>query len=97
MNSQYIQALAFCAVTTEDIPFLFVLYASTRKEEMALTDWTQEQIDWFLNMQFDLQCKQWQQNYPHADFDLVLLEGKPVGRIFVNRQNSHIYLIDITF
>jgi len=72
-------------ITDADEGFLFRLYASTREEEMKLTDWTQEQKAAFLRMQFDAQHRHYQEHYAGARFDVVLAGGEPVGRLYVDR------------
>lgn len=76
--------------------FLCRLYASTRADEMALVvDWTDEQKAAFLRMQFEAQHAHYQQHYPDAQFDLLLLDGVPAGRLYVHRREREIRLVDI--
>jgi ribosomal protein S18 acetylase RimI-like enzyme len=89
------EALTLQSIKKDDDVFLYELYASTRIEEMALTGWPAQQIDWFLQMQFNLQHNQWQENYPDAAFDLILMKGQPVGRLYVDHQVVEIRVIDI--
>ncbi|MBL8102935.1 MAG: hypothetical protein JNM02_10425, partial [Anaerolineales bacterium] len=63
--------------------FLFNVYASTRIEEMALVNWTEEQKTAFLRMQFDAQTKHYLAYYPHAEYYIILREGTPVGRLLL--------------
>ena len=49
-----------------DEPFLFRLYASTRSAEMALVDWSDEQIETFLRMQFAAQHRYYQDQFRAA-------------------------------
>jgi GNAT superfamily N-acetyltransferase len=76
---------------------LFRLYASTRAEEMAMVvDWTDEQKDAFLRMQFQAQHAWYQEHYIGAQFDLLLADGVPAGRLYVHRRGSEIRLVDIS-
>ena len=68
-------------ITLEDREFLFRLYASTRADEMALVDWSEEQKESFLRFQFDAQHKYYQEQFPRAAFDLILLDGEPIGAV----------------
>lgn len=63
---------------------------------MALVDWTEEQIAAFLRMQFQAQSRFYVENYPGAEFQLILLDGQPVGRLYVHRRQDEIRIIDIT-
>lgn len=81
--------------TQEDLDFLLKVYASTREDEMALTGWSKEEIDAFLKMQFELQHKQYIENYKHAAFDIIFYNNKPAGRLYVDRRKDDIRIIDI--
>lgn len=80
----------------EDDEFLLGLYASTRAEEMSLTNWNADQKREFLRWQFDLQRKHYRLHYADAAFDVVLLESVPIGRMYVLRQAHDIRLMDIS-
>jgi GNAT superfamily N-acetyltransferase len=84
-------------IREEDLEFLLRLYATTRADEMAMvTDWSDEQKEWFIRMQFQAQHAWYQEHYGDAQFDLVLLDGAPVGRLYVHRRASEIRLVDIS-
>ncbi len=82
-------------VTPGDRDLLFRVYASTRAEEMALVDWAAEQKERFLRFQFEAQDKYYLEQFPRASFDLILRDGEPVGRLYVDRRDDEIRLIDI--
>jgi ribosomal protein S18 acetylase RimI-like enzyme len=79
----------------EDLPFLRELYISTRLEEVAATGWPADQQRAFLEMQFQAQHSHYQQHYQGAAFDLILLDGQPIGRIYLMRGAEEIRVIDI--
>ncbi len=84
-------------IAEEDLEFLLRLYATTRADEMAMvTDWTDEQKKWFVRMQFEAQHAWYQEHYGDAQFDLVLIDGVPAGRLYVHRRASEIRLVDIS-
>ncbi len=89
------QVLAFRAIKPRDEAFLYQVYASTRKEELALVDWDSSQKESFLKMQFNAQHKHYQENYPEAQFLIILLNKKPIGRLYINYQKDEIRIIDI--
>jgi ribosomal protein S18 acetylase RimI-like enzyme len=82
-------------IAPEDEELLYCIYASTREREMALLDWEEAQKQAFLRMQFEAQHRYYQENFSQAAFDLILLEGEPVGRLYVDRREDEIRLIDI--
>ena len=80
----------------EDTPFLEAVYASTRAEELAQVPWSDDQKAAFCRMQFAAQHGHYQEHYPHADFQVIELQGKPIGRLYVHRGEREIRIIDIT-
>lgn len=77
--------------------FLLRLYATTRADEMAMvTDWSDEQKEWFVRMQFQAQHAWYQEHYGDAQFDLVLIDSAPAGRLYVHRRAKEIRLVDIS-
>ncbi len=77
--------------TPEDQPFLLEVYASTRIDELAGIGWTDEQKRAFIEMQFMAR----ERTYPRVDDHIILLNGRPVGRILVDRDEPAIVLRDI--
>ena len=83
-------------VLLSDEAFLLSVYASTRTEEMALVDWETAQKETFLRMQFTSQDRYYRENYPGAEFQVILLDGQSVGRLCIHRRNDEIRIMDIT-
>lgn len=84
-------------IRDEDLEILYRVYASTRAEEMAMVvDWTDEQKEAFLRMQFQAQHAWYQEHYVGAQFDVLLVDGAPAGRLYVHRRESEIRLVDIS-
>lgn len=85
-------------IREEDMGFLLRLYGTTRADEMAMVvDWNDEQKELFIRMQFEAQHAHYQQHYGDAQFDLVLVDGVPAGRLYVHRRPTEIRLVDISF
>ena len=83
--------LSLREATPEDEPFLLEVYASTRLEELEGFGWSDEQKQAFIKMQFLAR----ERVYPRVDNRIILFEGKPVGRILVDRSDELILLRDI--
>lgn len=79
----------------DDAEFLRAVYGSTREEELAPTGWTREQKDWFIAQQFQAQDTYYKQHYEGATYDVVLVDGKPAGRLYVARWDDEIRIMDI--
>ena len=89
-------AVTLRPATPADEPVLYRVYASTRAEEMALVPWSAAEKEAFLRMQFNAQHRYYQEHYPDAAFDLILLSDTPAGRLYVDRWDGEIRIIDIT-
>jgi ribosomal protein S18 acetylase RimI-like enzyme len=79
-----------------DEALLYRLYASTRMDELALVPWTEAQFDAFLKMQFNLQKRTYQMQFPAADHSIILSGEQEIGRLVVNRTGRDLLLVDIT-
>ena len=77
--------------TPEDEPFLLEVYTSTRIDELAGLGWSNDQIQAFIRMQFLAR----ERSYPRVDSRIILLDGRPVGRMMVDRGETSILLRDI--
>ena len=87
--------LALREATSEDEPFLFRVYADSRREELALVPWTAEERHAFLASQFTAQYRYYREQYEGATYHVVVADGEPVGRLFVARWPAEIRIMDI--
>ncbi|MDQ6777591.1 MAG: GNAT family N-acetyltransferase [Actinomycetota bacterium] len=81
--------------TEADENFLYRLYASTRVEELAGTGWDESSKEAFLRMQYDAQTRSHRAGHPQASFDIILIDGRPAGRLCVDRDAEAIHVIDL--
>jgi GNAT superfamily N-acetyltransferase len=79
----------------EDEPFLAQVYASTREAELNLTNWDAPARAAFLEMQFKAMLRGYRADFPQGEFSIILSDGKPVGRMVVNRSSNEIRVVDI--
>lgn len=89
------QDVALRPVTVADEPLLRRVYASTRDEELALLPWDDAQKETFLRFQFDAQSADYAAKYPDASREVVLVDGAPAGRLYVDRRRGEIRVLDI--
>lgn len=82
-------------VQPADHELLLAIYASTRTDEMALVDWTTEQKESFLRMQFEAQTRYYIENYSGAEFQVILHDDQPVGRLYTHHKVDEIRIMDI--
>ena len=83
-------------VCADEEPFLYRVFASTRAEEMALTGWTAVEKEAFLRTQFRAQQKHYQAEFPGAEHNIILLDDRAIGRLFIFRNPREIHLVDIS-
>ncbi len=82
-------------IGSEDMDFLYRLYASTREDELAPLGWPDAQKEAFLRMQFNAQHSYYMEQYAKAKFQIIVLEQEPVGRLYTDVWEDEIRLIDI--
>ena len=83
-------------VGPDDHAFLMEVYGSTRADELALTPWNDEQRHAFILHQFTAQQDHYASHYPGASHDVIVVDGRQVGRIYVARLEREIRIIDLT-
>ena len=84
------------AVQPDDEEFLYTVYASTRADEMKLVPWDEAQKEAFVRMQFTAQQRHYAAYYPEAEHHLITLDDQPIGRLYINRDEQEIKILDVT-
>jgi len=82
-------------VTDADQEFLIGVYAGTRADELAQTNWDDSQKDAFIRWQYEMQKQEYDARYPDARYNVILVDGVPAGRIWVGADDTQIRLLDI--
>jgi GNAT superfamily N-acetyltransferase len=82
-------------VDAGDQEFLLEVYKSSRGDDLRGLGWDEDRIDEFLGMQHQAQERFYQSDYKHADDEIILLAGKPAGRLIVERRDNEIRCIDL--
>lgn len=78
-----------------DLPFLERVYASTRAEELAQTDWSEAQKATFLSFQFQAQHQHYTTHYHDAQFFVIERAGVAVGRLYLHWRKDELRIVDI--
>ena len=81
--------------TPDDDTFQLELYSGSRRDELALVDWNEDQKQALIKMQFNARQLQYRYRHPHADDNLIVRGSQPIGRILVDRNEKQIVLVDI--
>ena len=88
------QNLSLRPSESADETFLETVYAETRRGELAIFNWSREQENAFFKMQFSLQSKAYEMQFPDADYTVVELKKMPIGCLIVERAGE-IKLVNI--
>lgn len=84
------------SIVPEEEQLLFRIYSSTREEELAQVPWDDAGKEAFLRQQFAAQHKHYRQYFPEASFDLIVIDGKAAGRLYVDRSQEEIRIVEIS-
>jgi ribosomal protein S18 acetylase RimI-like enzyme len=87
--------VALRPVQPADGELLFRVYASTRADELSVVAWDDALKEAFLRAQFEAQDHWYREHYAGGSFDVVLVDGKPSGRLYVYRGEAEIRIVDI--
>jgi ribosomal protein S18 acetylase RimI-like enzyme len=75
-----------------DETFRFALYCDTRPDLAVLPPPVRDGI---LRMQFNAQASGYRGQYPGARYDIVELNGEPIGRVVRDYADGSLHLVDI--
>ncbi|MBM7519779.1 GNAT family N-acetyltransferase [Nocardioides nitrophenolicus] len=87
--------VALRPVTAADDDFLLALYGEIRAAELDQVAWEPGQREAFLRMQLDLQTAQYRGAHPQGSFDIVEVDGRAAGRLYVSRREEDVRIIDV--
>lgn len=82
-------------ITPEDGELLYRIYAGTRQEELEPLGWSEEEKERFLRFQFEAQHRHYQEHFADAAFDVIVVDGEPVGRLYLDRRPDELRIVDI--
>src|SRR3712207_6349512 len=90
------RAFSLRAATGEDYEDLVRVYASERAAELdQVTWWDDAQKLEFCRSQYEAQKGEYDARFPDAEYDVITVEGRTAGRIWVGRGEEEIRLLDI--
>lgn len=95
MPAQPTPGIALRPCVAQDVEFLRRVYHSTRDGEMRMLPWSDADKAAFLDMQFEAQRKHYEGAYPGCAFQVVEIDGAAAGRLYVDRTEKDINVLDI--
>ena len=87
--------IKFKAISDNDMAFLSELYRTTRWQEVMQAPWDDQQRIEFLDQQFTAQHAHYKTHYPNAEKLLVCKGTENIGRIYLDRDENSVCLIDV--
>jgi GNAT superfamily N-acetyltransferase len=87
--------LAVRPALPQDEIFLYDLYHAIRGPEFAQAPISLAQQTELIRMQFRAQMSAYAAMFPNSCYHLILLDGKPVGRLWVAQDEREFHLVDI--
>jgi ribosomal protein S18 acetylase RimI-like enzyme len=84
-------------VTDADRQFALEVYASTREMELSFVPWDDAVKRAFIEQQYDAQTAYYESQFPIARHDVIELtaSGERVGRVYVDRSEERISILDV--
>ena len=79
----------------DDAAFFFALFAATKTAEMAAMPIDAKAKDFLLRVQHRSMTETYRREYPNARWEVIELEGEPVGRLVTNVGVACVTYIDI--
>lgn len=80
--------------SADDRDFRYRLFCDSRLPEWYQVDLPAQVRKQLMQQQFHAQTVSYRQEFPHGRFDIVELDGEPIGRIVVDRPSTMIYIVD---
>ncbi|HZN15159.1 MAG TPA: GNAT family N-acetyltransferase [Acidimicrobiales bacterium] len=71
------------------------MYASSRADEFAAMGWSTAELTAFLRQQSDLQSRSYAMQFPAAESSVIVRDGEPIGRLYVDRTATELRVLDI--
>ncbi|MFI0845888.1 GNAT family N-acetyltransferase [Mesorhizobium sp. IMUNJ 23232] len=78
----------------DDEDFRLDLFCTSRPPEWQMAGFEPNMLRLLMRQQFQAQTVSYRAQFPGARFDIIELDGAPIGRIVVNRPGGFIHIID---
>jgi ribosomal protein S18 acetylase RimI-like enzyme len=88
--------ISYRQFTDSDLPFVSELYASTRREEVAMTGWPAELQAGFLAQQAAAQHSHYAIHFADAEWLIIEREGQAIGRLYLRETPGNLHIVDVS-
>lgn len=82
-------------MNADDDDLLLRAYTSTRDDVLGV-GWSEAQRREFVELQYRAQRADYEQRFPASEHSIIVVDGKPGGRIWIDRRADEIRLLDLT-
>lgn len=83
------------AATAQDRELLLAVYAAARADELDQVAWEPGAREEFLRGQFEQQDHEYRRANPHGSFDVIEVDGRAAGRLYVDRRPGDLRIVDV--
>lgn len=78
----------------EDAEFRFRLFCQSRSPALSALPLPPAAMEQLMRLQFQAQTTSYRAQFPGAQFDIIELDGRPIGRIIVDRSDARLLIVD---
>lgn len=87
--------VSLCPVELSHKEFLLQLFKECRPDLDLIGNINEEQRDAIIAQQFNIEQEQLRKMYPDAEFNIVMVNGKPIGRLYIYYGEEFHHIIEI--
>lgn len=95
MGTNLEKEISLRPVTEEDREFLLRAYAAGRETELSVLPFDEAQKRAFCEHQLQAQTAYYLEKFPHATHDIIFAGREPVGRVYADRGDALISILDL--
>lgn len=95
MDASLKDQISLRAVIPQDREFLLRVYAAGREVELSVLPFDDAQKRAFCEHQLAAQTSYYEEKFPHATHVVILFGGECVGRLYVDRRDALISILDL--
>ena len=96
-NNEQILNISFQPIEAKHNEFLFHLFKECRSDLAYISGLGEEQITGIIREQFINEHKQLINMYPDGEFNIVMLNEKPIGRFYINYGKDIDHIMELGF
>jgi ribosomal protein S18 acetylase RimI-like enzyme len=94
LQSSKANHISLRSITEADSELLYDIYASARRAALSGNGWDPERVEVFLRQSYEAQRDFYRTRFPYADCQMVLANGRPAGRLYVQHSETDIRIME---